>query len=211
MEYMVPPGQHKLPPLTYQYNSLEPIISEEGLRIHHDILHKSYVDNLNKAELSLVDARALGDFKYIKYWENELAYNGSGHILHSIFWTIMTPVGTGGRPGVETLNQIISYFGNYYAWKEQFINACEKVEGSGWGVLIWHPVWRRLEILQAGKHQNLTQWGGIPILVCDVWEHAYYLEYQHRRREYIENWWNLINWFEVERRLTLAMDDKYYY
>lgn len=211
METMVPPGQHILPQLTYPYQALEPIISEEGLRIHHDILHKSYVDNLNKAELSLVEARVLGDFQYIKYWENELAYNGSGHILHSIFWTIMTPIGTGGQPGAETLNQIIRYFGNYFAWKEQFINACEKVEASGWCILIWQPAWRRLEILQAGKHQNLTQWGGIPILVCDVWEHAYYLEYQYRRREYIENWWNLINWFEVERRLVLAMDDKYYY
>jgi len=202
---MIPPGQHQLPPLPYGYSALEPIISEETLTIHHNKHHKAYVDALNDAELNLVEVRNIEDYKYIKYWENEIAFNGSGHILHSLFWTIMSPIGMGGKPGPHTMQHIVNYFGSFHAFQEQFNNATEKVEGSGWGILTWQPTWGRLEILQAEKHQNLTQWSGIPILVCDVWEHAYYLDYQNRRKEFIGAWWNLINWYEVERRLLLAM------
>lgn len=203
---MVPPGRHELPPLPYDYNALEPVISEETLTIHHDKHHKAYVDGLNSAETNLVEARAKNDYSFIKYWENELAFNGSGHILHSIYWTVMAPLRMGGQPGSNTMKQIDCYFGNYSAFKNQFQNAAAKVEGSGWSILTWQPTWKRLEILQAEKHQNLTQWSGIPLLVCDVWEHAYYLDYQNDRQKYIESWWNLINWYEVERRLTLVMN-----
>lgn len=86
--------------------------------------------------------------------------------------------------------------------------ATENVEASGWGILTWQPTWGRMEILQAEKHQNLTQWSGIPILVCDVWEHAYYLDYQNRRADYVNAWWQLVNWNEVERRLISAMSGK---
>jgi len=136
-----------------------------------------------------------------------LAFNGSGHILHSIFWTVMAPLGRGGKPGIHTTNQINSYFGSFNAFAEQFKSAAENVEASGWGILTWQPTWRRLEILQAEKHQDLTQWSGIPIfgMRC-LWEHAYYLDYQNRRKEYISRWWDLINWHEVERRLLLAMN-----
>lgn len=203
-EIVIMPGQHQLPPLPYPYDALEPVISENALRIHHDKHHKAYVDGLNRAELALVEASRANDYEYIKYWENQLAFNGSGHILHSIFWTNMAPIGAGGRPGLATSAQIDLYFGSFGNFKEQFIQAAEKVEASGWGILTWHPAWRRMELLQCEKHQNLTQWSGIPILVCDVWEHAYYLDYQNRRREYIERWWSLINWDDVEKRLLLA-------
>lgn len=93
----VPIGKHRLPPLPYAYDALEPIISEATLRIHHDHHHKAYVDGLNKAEVALAHARAEKDYTFIKYWENELAFNGSGHILHSIYWTILTQKGTGGE------------------------------------------------------------------------------------------------------------------
>lgn len=209
MEYtMLPPGQHQLPPLPYPYDALEPVISAETLRIHHDIHHKAYVDGLNTAEDAMVAARRRGDYQYIKYWENELAFQGAGHLLHSIYWTIMAPLRAGGQPGPHTAYQINCYFGSFSAFKDQFINASEKVEGSGWGILIWQPAWKRLEILQAEKHQNLTQWSGIPILVCDVWEHAYYLDYQNKRQSYIDSWWELINWYEVERRLLLAANGR---
>lgn len=203
---MVQPGMHTLPPLPYRYNALEPVISEKSLRLHHDVLHKKYVDALNNAELKLVDARMKNDFELIKYWENELAFQGSGNILHSIFWTVMAPVGTGGQPGTVTLSQIINYFGNFDAFKEQFSNAANKIEGSAWAILTWQPTWHRLEILQAEKHQNQTQWSGIPVLVLDVWEHAYYLDYDTDREGYIKNWWSLVNWNEVESRLRLAMN-----
>ncbi len=201
----VPPGGHRLPPLPYPYNALEPVISTTTLTIHHDRHHKSYVEGLNKAELELVEARCNRDFSLIKHWERELAFNGSGHILHSIYWTVMTSPGTGGQLGPQTQNQILSYFGSVPVFIEQFSEAAIKVEASGWAVLVWHPAWGRLEILMAEKHQDLTQWGGIPILVVDTWEHAYYLDYQNRREDYVRAWWNLVNWTEVERRLLLAI------
>ena len=201
----IPPGGHQLPPLPYSYNALEPVISTATLHFHHDIHHKTYVDDLNKAELTLVEARKTNDFELIKYWENELAFNGSGHILHSIYWTIMASVGMGRQPGSQTLNQINNYFGSFQAFQRQFSNAATKVEGSGWTVLTWQPTWNRLEILQVEKHQNLTQWSGIPIFIIDVWEHAYYLDYQNRRKDYVTAWWQLVNWYEVEKRLILAM------
>ena len=204
MPYIMP-GMHKLPPLPYPYNALEPVIGEETLRIHHDRHHKSYVDGLNKAEMYLLEARKTNDIEYIKYRENELAFNGSGHILHSIYWTVMAPLGTGGQPGPQTVSHVNQYFGSMDAMKSQFIEATKTVEASGWGILTWQPTWGRLEILQYEKHQNLTQWSGIPILVCDVWEHAYYLDYQNRRPDYVNEWWQLINWNEVERRLAAAL------
>lgn len=207
MPYVLP-GMHKLPPLPYAYNALEPVIGDETLRIHHNRHHKAYVDGLNRAELYLVEARKTNNMEYIKYWENELAFNGSGHILHSIYWTIMAPPGTGGQPGSNTIRHVNQYFGSINEMKNQFIQAAEKVEGSGWGILTWQPSWGRMEILQAEKHQNLTQWSGIPLLVCDVWEHAYYLDYQNKRPDYVNAWWGLINWAEVEKRLADAIIGK---
>jgi Fe-Mn family superoxide dismutase len=201
----IPAGRHKLPPLPYAYNALEPIISHTTLKYHHDHHHKSYVDALNKAELALVEARRQSDITVIKYWENELAFNGSGHILHSIYWTVMAPVQFQSEPGRGTIIEINKYFGNFDAFIKQFVTATTKVEASGWGILAWNPAWNHLEILVAEKHQNLTQWGAIPILVTDVWEHAYYLDYQYDRERYIKEWLKLINWLEVEKRLRLAM------
>lgn len=203
-----PAGKHRLPPLPYPYDALEPIISETTLKYHHDHHHKSYVDGLNKAELALVEARRQDDFTFIKYWENELAFNGSGHILHSIYWTIMAPIKFESEPGRCTIKEINKYFGNFDAFIEQFVIATTKIEASGWGILVWNPSWNHLEILTAEKHQNLTQWGAIPIMVTDVWEHAYYLDYQYDRERYVKKWLTLINWFEIEKRLRLAMQGK---
>lgn len=198
-------GEHVLPPLPYDYTALSPIIDAEALKIHHNILHQGYVDGLNKAEKYLEAAREEMNFDVIKYWENELAYNGSGHILHSLYWTIMQPVKKKPQtPGPHTLKAIQQYFGSYMAFEAQFKEAARTVEGSGWCILGYNPSFRHLEILQVGKHQNLTQWGILPILTVDVWEHAYYLQYQNRRADYIKDWFQIINWEEVERRLHLA-------
>ena len=202
--YSVPLGGHELPLLPYSYDALEPIISRRTLQIHHDRHHLSYVEGLNNAELALAEARKTGNYSLIKHWERELAFNGSGHILHSIYWTIMTPRST-GQPCSETWRQIINSFGSVEAFKEQLSKAAINVEASGWGVLVWNPAWGRLEVLTAEKHQNLTEWGSIPLLVVDVWEHAYYLDYENRRADYVNAWWSLINWEEVERRILLAI------
>ena len=204
----VKPGQHKLPPLLYSYDALEPIINKETLKIHHDVLHKGIVDALNAAELALVAARNAKDFKYIQYWENKLAFLGSGHILHSILWTNMATPNKGGSPRECTLNHINWYFGSFDAFKEQFLAATKNVEASGFGILGYNPAFMRLEILQCEKFQNLTQWGIIPILVCDVWEHAYFLQYHASTDQFVDAWWKLVNWNDVEWRLVNALEGK---
>ncbi|MNJ37829.1 Superoxide dismutase [Mn/Fe] [compost metagenome] len=176
----VPIGGHTLPPLPYPYNALEPHIDEKTVRIHHDIHHKSYVDNLNKAEKKLQEARKSGNFDLIKHWERELAFNGAGHYLHTIYWDTMNPKG-GGKPQGELAEQIRKDFGSYEAFKNQFTNAADKVEGGGWAILVWSPRSHRLEILMAEKHQNLSQWDVVPLLALDVWEHSYYLKHQNER------------------------------
>ena len=204
----VPTAQHKLPELPYAYNALEPVIDEQTLKIHHDIHHKKYVDDLNKAESDAQEMRNSGKFDNINPIELNLAYNGSGHILHSVYWTIMTSPNNGGNPGSITDTLIKSYFLSFDAFKNQFIQAASKTQGSGWSILGYNPYFSRLEILQSGKHENMTQWGIIPVLVCDVWEHAYYLKYQNKRNDYINSWWTLINWTEVENRLIYAVQTK---
>ena len=204
----VPIGQHKLPPLPYSYDALEPVIDEKTLKIHHDIHHKKYVDDLNKAETDALEMRKSGKFDNINLIEENLAYNGSGHILHSIYWTVMISPDTGGNPGSLTESLIKYYFGSFDAFKNQFIQAASKVHGSGWGILGYNPFFQHLEVLQAERHENMTQWGIIPVLVCDVWEHAYYLKYQNKRDDYINSWWTLINWREVENRLIYAVQTR---
>ena len=203
---IVPPGQHQLPRLPYAFNALEPVISSRLLQIHHDQHHKAYVEGLNKAELKLMEARRKRDFALIKHWERELAFHGSGHILHSIYWKSMAPIGNRWEtPGAETIKHIMSYFGSLAAFWEQFTAAAINVEASGWALLVWQPAWGRLEILTIEKHQDFYQVGSIPILVMDVWEHAYYLDYQNKRKDYVTAWGRLVNWHEVERHLLLAI------
>jgi len=197
----VPIGKHTLPPLPYPYDALEPYIDETTMRLHHDKHHQSYVDGLNKAEIKLAEARKNKQFDLIKHWERELAFNGAGHYLHSIFWDIMSPAG-GGKPAGALATQIQRDFGSFEAFKAHFSKAAEQVEGGGWAILVWGLKSRRLEILQAEKHQNLSQWDVIPLLVLDVWEHAYYLKYQNKRADYVNAWWNVVHWLNVSKRFT---------
>lgn len=199
----VPIGGHTLPPLPYPYKALEPYIDEQTMRIHHDNHHQSYVDGLNTAEKKMEEAREQDDFELIKHWEREAAFNGAGHYLHTIFWNIMSPKG-GSLPSGPIAEQIREDFGSFDAFKRQFSKAAENVEGGGWVILVWSPRSHRLEILQAEKHQNLSQWDVIPLLVLDVWEHAYYLKYQNKRADYINAWWNLVNWAHVNERFEQA-------
>lgn len=194
---------HELPPLPYAYDALEPYYDEQTVRLHHDKHHAAYVAGLNKAEEQLAAARAAGDYALIKHWERELAFHGSGHLLHTLFWENMTP-GGGGEPGGELAAQIAQDFGSFEAFKAQFSAAANAVEGSGWGLLGWLPAFGKLTILQVEKHQDLTVWGVVPLLIVDVWEHAYYLKYQNRRAEWVSNWWNLVNWPDVARRFATA-------
>jgi Fe-Mn family superoxide dismutase len=198
------PKRYTLPDLPYKYNGLEPTISEEIMRLHHDKHHKGYVDGANAALDKLEKGRAAGlqgvDVKAIL---RDLAFNASGHAFHAIFWPNMSPSG-GGNPGGKLGDQISQDFGSFDSFKLQFSNAAKTVEGSGWGILAYDPLSDQLLTLQAEKHQNLTAQGTIPLLVLDVWEHAYYLQYKNDRGSYVDKWWNVVNWSDVEKRFDKA-------
>jgi Fe-Mn family superoxide dismutase len=190
---------HQLPPLDYPYEALEPHIDAQTMRLHHDIHHAAYVTGLNNAEAKLAEAREKNDFALVKHWSRELAFHGAGHFLHTIFWKNMAPNG-GGKPSGKLLVQIEKDFGSYEAFVAQFKAAAGAVEGSGWALLVKNWPAQKLEILQAEKHQQLSQWVVEPILALDVWEHAYYLKYQNKRPAYVEAFFNVINWKDVEQR-----------
>ena len=190
---------HELPPLPYDYNALEPHIDEQTMKLHHDIHHNGYVKGLNNAEAKLAEARKAGDFGLVKHWERELAFHGAGHFLHCLFWENMGPNG-GGEPTGDLASAINKKFGSFENFTKQFKAAGGAVEGSGWVLLVKNTVNEELEILTAEKHQNLTQWAVRPILVCDVWEHAYYLKYQNKRGDYLTAFCNVINWEDVAKR-----------
>jgi len=190
---------HHLFPLPYDYNALEPILDEQTLRLHHDKHHAGYVKGLNRAEMKLNEAREKDDFSQIKFWEREAAFHGSGHILHAIYWQNLSPRG-GGEPRGNLAASIKKQFSSFSAFQKQMIAATTSVEGSGWGILAYQSILKQLVILQAEKHQNLTQWGAVPLLVIDVWEHAYYLNYQNKRAEYVTKIFDIINWKDVSAR-----------
>jgi superoxide dismutase, Fe-Mn family len=191
-------GECKLPPLPYAEDALEPYIDRETLRLHHGKHHAAYVKGFNTAMEELDKARVTGDYRLIKHWSKEFAFHGSGHVLHSLYWAGMSP--KGGEPKGELLEAMRKSFGGMEQCKAQFAEATKAVEASGWGVLAYEPYMGHLMVLQAEKHQDLTLWGALPLLVCDAWEHAYYLKYQNRRAEYVENFMKIVNWPEVERR-----------
>ncbi len=193
----------ELPPLPYDYNALEPYMDEQTVRLHHGMHHQGYVNGYNKALEKLEEARQTGDYALIKHWEREAAFNGSGHYLHSIFWTNLKPNG-GGEPYGEIAEQINKDFGSFANFKAQLTAATVAVEGSGWGVLAWDDVGEQLVVLQVEKHQNLTLYGVTPIFVMDVWEHAYYLKYQNKRAAFVDALWNLTNWDDINSRFLAA-------
>jgi Fe-Mn family superoxide dismutase len=195
--------EHTLPPLPYPYDALEPYIDAKTMELHHSKHHQAYVDGLNRAERELARARASGDFTYVEYWSKKLAFNAGGHFLHSLFWQIMAPPGAGGggEPTGTLRQKLERDFGSFDAFRRHFSAAALAVEGSGWALLHYRPSDDRLLILQAENQHKLTAWGTIPIMGIDVWEHAYYLKYQNRRKDYIDAWWNVVNWAQVERNL----------
>ena len=189
----------KMIELNYPLNALEPYYSKKTLELHYQILYKGYVDNTNKVEEKLQKARETGDFSNIKCLEKDLSFFGSEAILHELFFENMgPPIPT--EPDIDLMNQIIKDFGSYDIFKNQFSEASKVVEASGWGILVWIKKKKKLEILQCEKHQNLTLWGCIPLLVLDMWEHSYYLQYYTERAEYIKAFWNIVNWNVVNKR-----------
>jgi len=193
------PGAHVLPPLPYAYDALEPHIDAETMRLHHDKHHAGYVKGLNAAEVGLADARKSGDFSGLAKLERALAFHGSGHYNHLLFWNTMKPVAqVKVRPTGALARQINRDFGSLNNMKAQFQAAAAKVEGNGWGVMVYHPGFNRLYTLSILNHQNSMLTGAISLLICDVWEHAYYLKYQNKRGDFLKAWWNVVDWSTAE-------------
>lgn len=193
--------KHTLPPLPYPEDALEPVIDKETVKIHHGKHFDSYVKGLNTALEKLDKARSAGSFDDIKCLSRDLAFNGSGVVLHWIYFATLGP-NAGGQPSGALADAIQRDFGSYDSFWKQFAAASKAVEASGWGILGWEPFSKRLIVMQAEKHQNLTSWGVVPLMVCDVWEHAYYLKYQNRRAEYVDNFAKIINWKKVEEQFA---------
>lgn len=186
-------------PLPYNLDALEPFYNRQTLDIHYHILYKGYVDNTNKTEEKLARARLENNFENIKCLERDLSFYGSGAILHQLFFENMG-FPTPSMPDNHLMEQITKDFGSFNRFQSQFTEAAKAVEASGWCLLVWVPTFQKLEILQCEKHQNLTLWGCIPLLVLDMWEHSYFLQYQANRADYITAFKNIINWKVVNKR-----------
>ena len=192
-------GKYILPELDYSYDALEPYIDAQTMELHHSRHHQAYVNGLNTALEKLAEARETDDFSTVKHWSRESTFHGGGHFLHALFWKVMSPNG-GGEPTDSGLrNAINRSFGSFDGFKRHFMAASNAVEGSGWGIMSFEPNSGNLVIHQAERQSDLTMWVASPILMVDVWEHAYYLRYQNRRAAYTEAFFNVINWDEVAR------------
>ena len=195
-----------LPQLPYGYGDLAPYMSEEQLRVHHTIHHQAYVNGANAVLKRLEGARKEGADVDVKAALKELSWNVGGHVLHSIFWKNLAPPSKGGgRPGGKLADLIDREFGNFERFKREFSQAAITVEGSGWAALTLCKLTGRLLIMQIEKH-NVNVVPGCPILmVLDVFEHAYYIDYKNRRADYVEAFWSIVNWDEASRRLEKAL------
>lgn len=204
MPFLKPMKKHTLPELNFTYDALEPFLDKETVEIHHDKHHAGYVAGANTAEEALENARKNGDFSKIKAIGKELAFHVSGHVLHSLFWHNLSPANESGKPSDELMKKIIEVFDSFEIFKKEFSAAATQVEGSGWAALALRKIDQSLVVIQIEKHQDLVQQGCAILMVCDVWEHAYYLKYQNRRAEWIEAFWNIVNWDKVSKRFASA-------
>jgi len=205
---MVSLKRYELPSLPYNYDALEPIISSETLKYHHDKHHLGYVNGANAAldklekylngQLTDIDIRAVS---------RDFEFNYGGHLLHTLYWLNMAPKGKGGgTPGGAIADAINKLFGSFDKFKTLFGNAAKNVEGVGWALLAYDPVTGDLRILQVEKHNNVVTANLLPLLAVDVFEHAYYIDYRNDRAKYVDSWWDLVNWDDVEARYQKALN-----
>ncbi len=194
-------SSYSLPDLPYDLDALEPHLSGEILDLHYHQHHAAYVKGANEALEKLADARKREKFADIGHLEKNLAFHLSGHVLHSLLWKNMSPDG-GGTPTGKLSAAITKHFGAFDAFKSQLTAAAAALQGSGWGALTWEPLGKRLVIEQVFDHQGNVGNGTLPILVVAMWEHAYYLQYQNRKNEWLENFWELVNWPDVGERFA---------
>ena len=198
-------ADYTLADLPYDYSALEPHISGRIMQLHHDKHHKAYVDGANTALTKLADARAGNDLTNVNKLQKDLAFNLAGHVNHTVFWENMSPDG-GDKPTGELAAAIDDFFGSFDAFRAHFGAAALGVQGSGWSVLAWDSLGQRLIVEQFYDHQGNVAAATVPLLLLDVWEHAYYLDYQNVRADYVTAFWNIANWANVQERFIAARE-----
>ena len=198
-------GQYTLPPLPYSPDALEPNISAEIIQIHHDKHHQAYVNNLNKTHEKLDEAVRGGNLEQVPLdgLMRDLSYNAGGHVLHSLYWVNMAPPsGAENAPQGDLAEAINTRFGSFEQFKNLFTRTAVTVKSSGWALLVYSPISDRLHVLQVGAHDMRLVPGMLPVLTVDAWEHAYYLQYRNEREQYVNAWWNVVNWTAVNEIFT---------
>src|SRR5262249_10772113 len=196
-------SRYVLPDLPYDYGALEPHLSGKIMQLHHDKHHRTYVETANDCIEKLIEMRRKRDFESIAALEPKLAFTVSGHVLHSLFWQNLAPK-AGGEPQGDLGRAIVRDFGSFDSFKQQLVHTAATIMGSGWAALVWDPVLRRLGTSQIHDHQSEVTQGGLPLLVLDAWEHAYYLQYQTEKKRHFDAIWNLWTWSDVARRCEAA-------
>ena len=195
-------AEYTLPDLPYDYAALEPHISATIMQLHHDKHHATYVAGANTANSALAEARDSGNLAAVNKLEKDLAFNLGGHVNHSIFWTNLTP--DTSEPTGALAEAIGSDFGDLEKFKAHFTATALGVQGSGWSVLAYDVLGQKLSIFQLFDQQGNVPFGLVPLLMLDVWEHAYYLDYQNVRADYVKAFWNIVNWDNVGQRYAAA-------
>ncbi len=192
---------YQLPALDYDLKALEPHLSSEILELHHGKHHAAYVTGANTTLEKLAEARKGNDFGKINQLSKDLAFHLSGHVLHALFWKNLGPDG-GGDPTGALADQLNRDFGSLDGFREQFTAAAMGIQGSGWAALSWEPVAGHLLVHQVYDHQTNFGQGTTPILVLDMWEHAFYLQYRNVKADWVKGYWNIVNWQDVADRLA---------
>jgi Fe-Mn family superoxide dismutase len=192
-----------LPELPYDYAALEPHIAGEIMKLHHSKHHATYVKGANTALEQLADARDCEALATVNMLEKNLAFNLGGHVNHSVFWPNMSPDG-GDKPDGELAAAIDQHFGSFDGFRKHFTANALGVQGSGWSVLAWESLGQRLVLEQVYDHQGNMTSGMVPLLLLDMWEHAFYLQYRNVKPDYVEAWWNVVNWADAARRFEHA-------
>jgi Fe-Mn family superoxide dismutase len=198
-------ADYTLPELAYDYSALEPSISGTIMELHHGKHHQAYVTGANTALAQLAEARDSGNLAKVNKLEKDLAFNLGGHVNHSIFWTNLSPDG-GDKPTGELAAAIDDGFGSFDKFQAHFTATALGVQGSGWAVLAWDSLGQRLIIVQFFDQQANLPAGIVPLLMLDVWEHAYYLDYKNVRADYVKAFWNIADWGNVAARFVAARE-----
>jgi len=198
-------AEYTLPELSYDYSALAPSISGQIMELHHGKHHQAYVTGANAALAALAEARDSAALANVNKLEKDLAFNLGGHVNHSIFWTNLSPDG-GDKPTGELASAINDNFGSFDKFTAHFTAAAMGVQGSGWAALTWDSIGKNLLINQFFDQQSNFAVGTVPLLLLDVWEHAYYLDYKNVRADYVKAFWNITNWANVQERFVVARE-----